>query len=123
MAANEILRKVGLGMLLLTVSGCAALQEKETAGQEAPWTGSNLEQPYPMFSCVEPIPPGGGFMAYAAYQVYKQQALEYRKCMQDYIKNAEHDIEVIKQMMDGAQFDLRIAEINGLPDEDDFGML
>lgn len=119
---NKIIKTYAMAAGLLILTGCATLHTKTEGPQEpVPWTGSNLQEPYPMYPCVEPSSPGSdGFMGRAGFYVYKEQALEFRKCMDEYIKNAQHDIEVIQKKMEGAAFDLRIADIQGLPDKNDY---
>lgn len=120
---NKTLKTCVMAAGLLVLAGCANLHTKkaEEPKEAVPWTGSNLQEPYPMYPCVEPSSPGNdGFMGRAGFYVYKEQALEFRKCMDEYIKNAQHDIEVIKKKMEGAAFDLRIADIQGLPDKNDY---
>ncbi len=117
---SNTIKTLALFAGILVLAGCAELKPKTEAKEPEPWTGSNLQEPYPIYPCIEPTSSGDGFMGAAGFYIYKQQALEFRKCMEDYIKNAQHDIETIQKKMEGAAFDLRIADIQGLPDENDF---
>ena len=119
---SKILKAFAIAAGLLVLAGSADLKPKsEEAKEPEPWTGSNLQEPYPIYPCMEPSSPGSdGFMGRAGFYVYKERALEYRKCMDEYIKNAQHDIEIIRKKMEGAAFDLRMADVHGLPDKNDF---
>ncbi len=92
---------------LVAFTGCAG--SKSGAGNQQAaqaWEGSNLSTPYPDNNCNQPLKPdpgdGGGL-----YMIYQQQLDAYTKCINDYVKNAKHDIMIIENKANFAMREYR----------------
>lgn len=92
---------------LVAFTGCAANKTgNPNQAVATAWDGSNLSTPYPDNNCRQPLKPdpgdGGGL-----YMIYQQQLDAYTNCVNDYVKNAKHDMMVIENKANFAMREYR----------------